>query len=120
MRLDLHEFRKVNVARCNEVFDSLESWSPQDWACAAAGEMGELCNLIKKMRRGESVPSQDLADELADVVCYVDLLAARLGIDLCAAIIHKFDEVSRKRGAKIFLSDHLVARAMARAGMETR
>lgn len=40
-----------------------------------------------------------LAEELADVVCYADLTAARFGIDLGEAIRKKFNKVSRIRGA---------------------
>ena len=40
----------------------------------------------------------DLADELADVLCYLDLVAAHYGIDLEKALISKFNEVSRRTG----------------------
>ncbi|NJO65998.1 MAG: hypothetical protein HC836_50410, partial [Richelia sp. RM2_1_2] len=54
-------------------------WGEVDWACALAGETGELCNFIKKRRRGENIPVEELAKELADIVCYADLLADHLG-----------------------------------------
>jgi NTP pyrophosphatase (non-canonical NTP hydrolase) len=69
-----------------------------------AGECGEVCNLIKKLRRGESVPLIEIGDELADVVIYCDLLAARLKIDLGDAVVRKFNEVSDRRHASTFLS----------------
>lgn len=62
-----------------------------------AGECGEACNLIKKLRRGEDVPTEDIAFELADLVIYADLLAERLGIDLGAAVRAKFNFVSEHR-----------------------
>jgi NTP pyrophosphatase (non-canonical NTP hydrolase) len=40
-----------------------------------------------------------LGAELADVVIYVDLLAARLGIDLGQAVIDKFNATSKKVGS---------------------
>jgi hypothetical protein len=46
---------------------------------------------------------RDVADELADVQIYLDLLAANLGVDLEHATISKFNEVSRKKGATVFL-----------------
>jgi hypothetical protein len=69
-----------------------------DWACALAGETGEACNLIKKLRRGDAIDTEDIGKELADVVIYADLLAARLGIDLGEAVVQKFNEVSDRYG----------------------
>jgi NTP pyrophosphatase (non-canonical NTP hydrolase) len=70
---------------------------------ALTGEVGETANLLKKLRRGDSVSMRDVADELADVQIYLDLLAAHLGVDLEHATISKFNEVSRKKGATTFL-----------------
>lgn len=71
--------------------------------CALAGEVGELCNLIKKLKRGENVPKEELAKEIADVQIYLDLLAARLGVELDNATIEKFNQVSVKRGSTVFI-----------------
>jgi NTP pyrophosphatase (non-canonical NTP hydrolase) len=38
-----------------------------------------------------------LADELADVFLYLDLLASKCGIDLPAAIVRKFNVVSERQ-----------------------
>lgn len=97
--------RCVNVTRCERVFHKLDDWSPTDWATAMAGECGEACNLIKKLRRGEVVKVRAIADELADLVIYADLLAARLNIDLGKAVAQKFNEVSAKRGSELYLSE---------------
>ncbi len=67
------------------------------------GEGGELCNMLKKRRRGEAIPDKDIAHELADIQIYLDLLAQRLGINLEAAVIEKFNIVSAKRGSDIRL-----------------
>lgn len=101
--LSFDALRAANVKRCEDVFHPLDSWSPQDWACAMAGETGEACNLVKKMRRGEAIPPGSLADELADIVTYADLLAARVGIDLGEAVRRKFNAVSEKRGSEVRL-----------------
>lgn len=103
MALSFQELRKANVKRCNKSFRPLDDWTPSDWACALAGEVGEACNLIKKMRRGEDIPLEELAKELADVVAYTDLLAARLRIDLEKSIIGKFNEVSGRVNSKVKL-----------------
>ncbi len=99
--------RRTSEIRCNESFHPLYSWSPTDWATAMAGEVGEACNLIKKMRRlvlrdsdwGEvalkdRTKVREVIDELADVVIYADLLATRMGEKLERAIVRKFNEVS--------------------------
>lgn len=102
--LSLSTLRTQNVKRCLTAFKkSLDDWSPAEWGCATAGETGELCNKLKKLLRGESVPTVEIADEAADVLIYLDLLCAALDIDLAAATVRKFNKVSRKKKSKIFL-----------------
>ncbi len=96
--LKFSELRLHNVARCVACFHPLESWSETDWATAAAGEMGEMCNFIKKRRRGEVVNPLEVAKEMADIVTYLDLLAARMGIDLGAVVRIKFNQISAECG----------------------
>ena len=104
MRDTLEQLRSKNLQRCEESFQShggLNGWNPAEWACAMAGEVGEACNLIKKLNRGDSINVEDIGKELADVIIYADLLAARLGIDLCTSIRKKFNEVSDRVGSPI-------------------
>ena len=101
--LSFFELRMANLLRCDQVFHPLRSWSPTDWACAVAGEVGEACNLIKKARRGEPIERAAVAAELADAVIYLDLLAARLDIDLGRAIASTFNGTSMRRGCSIFI-----------------
>jgi NTP pyrophosphatase (non-canonical NTP hydrolase) len=71
---------------------------------AIAGEVGEACNVIKKLEReqlglrGSRASVADLADELADVIIYIDILASRCNIDLDEAIKSKFNKTSEKYG----------------------
>ena len=100
MALSFEQLRRVNVARCEEIFHlELDSWSPNDWMTAVAGEVGEAANLLKKRHRGEEVSTVAIGHELADTVIYLDLLAARLGIDLAAAVRQKFNVVSERKGS---------------------
>ena len=81
-------------------------WTPLEWAGAALGELGEVANILKKVRRGDfSLGDARLAleDELADVQTYLDLLAYRIGIDLGTATIYKFNRVSVRVGSNIKL-----------------
>lgn len=106
--LGFDELRRANVARCEDVFHPLMSWNLAEWGCAAAGEVGEACNVAKKIHRGDFDSSElwlakayeDLGAELADAVIYLDLWAARAGIDLGEAVIAKFNRVSEKRGSE--------------------
>ena len=76
------------------------------WACALSGEVGEICNIIKKQLRGDyqdtesaAKARQAISDEIADVLTYLDLLAASMNIDLSEALIKKFNEVSKRRNS---------------------
>jgi len=54
-------------------------------------------NKVKKLRRGDPIKIEDIADEIADTIIYLDLLAARLEINLDDAVRRKFNEVSTRR-----------------------
>lgn len=112
--LKFNELRVASLSRCNKWHpEGINSWSLSDWATAAVGEMGELCNVIKKQNRsrdgigGNKTSDHVLNDdeikiqierELADTVIYLDLLAASEGIDLGKAVRDKFNEVSERAG----------------------
>src|SRR6266581_303996 len=69
-----------------------------------AGEVGEACNVIKKLERermgirGSRDTVAHLAEELADVIICCDLIAMSAGIDLDAAVRDKFNATSEKVG----------------------
>jgi len=92
--LSFAEMRKSNAKRSKKVYPICQEWSAADWACALSGEVGETCNLIKKMRRGEEIPIEEIAKEIADIVLYADLLANHFGLDLGKIVRDKFNEVS--------------------------
>lgn len=94
--LTFNYFQEINKKRCEECFHQVNDWSESDWGNAIAGEVGELCNMIKKRRRGEKIDVKELAKELADVVTYAFLIASVLEIDLEKIVIQKFNEVSDK------------------------
>lgn len=115
--LTFQQLREANVPRCRSAFGKDPAdWSPTDWGCAVAGEAGEACNVAKKMKRLEQGIEPDktltrealvlqLADEIADTVCYLDLWAASLGIDLGAAVREKFNRVSARVRSPIVLAE---------------
>jgi NTP pyrophosphatase (non-canonical NTP hydrolase) len=96
-------FSKTNRARCNKDIRPLKEWSSLEWSACIAGEVGELCNFLKKIKRGDKIPKKELAHELADIVAYVDLTAASLDIDLGEAVKEKFNIVSKRHKSKFRL-----------------
>lgn len=107
--MDMHEFSKINRARCEQAFKhTIKSWSLSDWMTATVGELGEAANIVKKLNRiRDGIPGNKetfqeleamLRDELADTFIYLDLLAQSQGIDLATAVVNKFDKTSAKLG----------------------
>jgi len=81
------------------------------WGNAIAGETGEMCNVIKKIERGDFGPDSTvepealdaLGRELADIVTYCDIIAFRAGINLGHAYREKFNAVSERVGSEVTL-----------------
>ena len=106
--LSFGRLREVNVTRCEKWHPAeSEPWSLADWSNALCGEVGELANVVKKIRRQETGARNEgdpsMADlkrmaglELADVVIYADLLAKQLGVSLAEVVREKFNKVSEK------------------------
>lgn len=69
-----------------------------------AGETGEACNVLKKLERerlgmpGSRDTLEHLAEELADIIICVDLIAMDLGINMHRAVADKFNATSAKVG----------------------
>jgi NTP pyrophosphatase (non-canonical NTP hydrolase) len=101
-KLTFKKLKSANRRRNREAFDG-GGWTASDWGNALAGEVGEACNFIKKMRRGDQIAMKDIGKELADVVTYADLLAQHLGLDLEECVRQKFNEVSARHGSEIRL-----------------
>lgn len=95
--------RAANIARQKE-WDPAGSLSLTFRSTELAGEVGEACNVVKKIERerlgiaGSRATKEQLAEELADVVICTDLIAMAEGIDLNEAIAAKFNATSEKVG----------------------
>jgi NTP pyrophosphatase (non-canonical NTP hydrolase) len=104
--------REANVARQQE-WDADNQITATYRATELAGELGEACNVVKKLERerlgirGSRDTVKHLAEELADIIICVDLLAMSYGINLDAAVAAKFNATSEKIGLKtrLCLSD---------------
>lgn len=110
--LSLNRLRAVNRQRQKE-WDGEKKFTLLYYSNALAGEVGEVANVAKKMERerlglvGSKATLEDLADELADVIIYADLLANEAGLDLAQAVIDKFNKTSDKYGLKTRLTPGL-------------
>lgn len=116
--LTFEALRKANIARLphfkNKKGKKAHSkkdgsdWIPAQWLQAVAGELGEYANLRKKYERGDITKKEFDAEarkELADITCYLDILAFQLKIDLGEAVREKFNEVSKRIDVAIFIGD---------------
>jgi NTP pyrophosphatase (non-canonical NTP hydrolase) len=95
------DLREANITRQKE-------WPGNDQADIAfrglevAGEFGEVAEALKKYLRGtrgikgSTADLQDVANEMADAIIALDLLADQMGIDLGAAVTRKFNATSQK------------------------
>lgn len=104
-------FSERNRARCESprgFNHTLDSWSLSDWMTATMGELGEAANIVKKLNRvRDGIPGNTedaetlrsrLAEELADIAIYLDLMAQAAGFDLETIREEKFRKTSRKIG----------------------
>jgi NTP pyrophosphatase (non-canonical NTP hydrolase) len=91
--------------------DRLKAWTGDQQEAGAmfhaielAGEVGELMNVIKKLKReemgwrGSTASFDDLRNEMADVLICLDKLAAYYDICLTEVTINKFNATSDKMG----------------------
>lgn len=113
--LRLPEFKNHHGKSAHSEPDGSD-WSPAQWLQAVMGELGEYANARKKFERGDLALEEFKVmaeQELADVMCYLVILARRCldiggeahptGINLNRAVIRKFNEVSRRVGSNIYL-----------------
>lgn len=96
----------ANIARQKEWDTGTEPLSLSFKGNELAGETGELCNVLKKLERerlgipGSRDTVEHAAEEMADVIICVDLIATHLGVDLWEAVAKKFNATSEKNGMK--------------------
>lgn len=107
--LSFSELRAANSERNVQWTGEAEPWGPADHVLEFVGEFGEMCNVLKKLKRisqgmiGNKPEEADalraqLADEMGDAQICLDLLANSVGVDLGAATRSKFNKTSVKHG----------------------
>lgn len=91
-----------------------------------AGEVGEACNVVKKLDReklgivGSRATLDQLAEELADAMICLDNLAWQAGICLDTAVRLKFNRVSRKMNCTTRIVETWADPIIARRTQPTR
>jgi NTP pyrophosphatase (non-canonical NTP hydrolase) len=99
----LHRLRAASIARQKE-WDTGGNVTLSYRGNELGGECGEAQNIIKKLERerfgmvGSRATPAQLAEELADIVICVDLIAQGFDLDLVEAIAAKFNGTSQKYG----------------------
>lgn len=115
-RLTFDDLRSANEAR-QAHWGGTDNWTLADWSNAVAGEVGEACNVVKKIRRtelgttGNKKPTDayydQLETEIGDALIYLDLLAAKAGLTLDGCVSRAFNEKS----AELNMPVRLLARS---------
>lgn len=113
MRRVAADYQKTNRVRCARWHKGKRRWLPPELSNALAGEVGELCNAVKKLqrlrdgidsRRHENVSElallEQIAKEIGDSYAYLDMLADDLGLNTWACIVSRFNQVSKEAGFK--------------------
>lgn len=98
--LTFAQFQQRSHERAKGAFPE-QCLTPEFLAVAIAGEAGEMCNLVKKVLRGDFAIGrvrEEILDELADVMTYCDLFMSVLDESTAIRIQKKFNEVSQRRG----------------------
>lgn len=97
----LHQLA-VAIQNRNAEWDPDSKLTAMFFALELAGEVGEVCNKIKKLERealglrGSRVTHRELEDEIGDALICLSLLANCYGINLEFVTTRKFNETSAK------------------------
>lgn len=106
MDLTFKELAAANAVRAAEWNRKAKATRSLEFAMMElAGEVGEACNIAKKLVRTQSglvggMPEEEaleaLQEEIADVVICASLVANQIGFSLGGAVVDKFNKTSGK------------------------
>lgn len=95
--LTFAHFQNINQRRSDDLFPMCYEWEEPEWMMALTGELGELANMLKKRLRDQVGPSlEEVGEEVADVLCYLFLLASYLDLDMEKITRDKFNKVTAR------------------------
>lgn len=104
----IKDFSEANRVRQLEWDTGTEKVSLSFRGLELAGEVGEACNIMKKLERermgliGSNSNVESLAEELADVLICVELIALQFGLDMDREKRLKFNKTSNKYGLNTY------------------
>ena len=100
----LNKFNQKNIERSRRGFGmDPADWPEMQYGCAIAGETGELCNLLKKVGRGDDIANDDIRREVGDIVIYLDLFCSMYGFTLEECIVYAFNKKSKDINTNIYI-----------------
>lgn len=105
--MDLKAFSEANQIRNEECFPQCKDWDAEDWLLAFIGELGEACNIKKKVNRGDLTLEQakpELQMELGDAFCYFDHFIRACGSSMEDAVIDAYNKVSDRKSYPLKLN----------------
>lgn len=110
-KLFISDFSDLNKKRAINGFKTYDNVPITFWTTAITGELGELCNMIKKIERvkhggidggttytAANISKENIEEEIGGIFIYLNLLCSRLGIDMEEAIIQTFNKKSEEYG----------------------
>lgn len=90
---------EIHEQMTGHLFPNYSNTDERFLALALAGEVGELCNMIKKRWRDETDLTEECRDEIADIRVYLELLAKCFDIEgskLDLRVVEKLKKVVEK------------------------
>jgi len=117
--MTFEEFARANRERCQspQGFNQpdLNDWSRNDWLVAVIGEIGEACNVSKKLKRSEGDFNKNketdadlnakFRQEIGDAGVYLDLICQAHGFTLEQAMVEVFNAKSAEIGYPVQLTN---------------
>lgn len=104
--LTFERLREANLSRAISHQGGIHTWDTADWLVEFMGEAGELCNVVKKLKRlNDGIDKdhlvrekiiQNIKEELADAMICLDLVASSLGLKIEEVVPPKFNATSKK------------------------
>lgn len=110
----LEQLENINVER-GKLFPDYKYYNDGNslyYANAATGELGEMCNMLKKfLRDGEKATDKDgskitpyeICLEVADVIIYLEFFCSIYGFSISEMLRYKFNTVSKIKNCNLFI-----------------
>src|SRR3990172_11518670 len=97
----LNDLQRALEEESDEMFgDRWRKGSRLYWATALAGEVGELCNLVKKEARDGTELTAQIGEEIADIVITSFLTASVLDLQVEEVVARKRKLVRSREGIR--------------------